>query len=174
MARILGVDIPDNKRLEISLTYIYGIGNSRAQKILAEVNINPETKVKDLKEEDYFDSVTKATKALTSALEAVSQRLAQFLGTSLEDENNDLNRDIKQLREMLAQISSDLTSLKKLENELEYESGMSSKVFKEPIWKSPSAKRLLNAQISILTEDLEKRLLDIENRIVDLKKKQTT
>lgn len=129
---------------------------------------------KDLKEEDYFDSVTKATKALTSALEAVSQRIALFLGTSLEDEDNELNRDIKELREMLAKISSDLTILKKLESELEYESGMSSKAFKEPIWKSPSAKRLLNAQISVLTEDLEKRLMDIEKRIVDLKTKKTT
>ncbi len=50
--RIAGVSIPNDKRVDISLTYIYGIGNSRAQKILAEVNINPETKVKDLKEEE--------------------------------------------------------------------------------------------------------------------------
>lgn len=50
--RIAGVSIPNDKRVDISLTYIYGIGNSRAKKILAEVNINPETKVKDLKEDE--------------------------------------------------------------------------------------------------------------------------
>lgn len=50
--RIAGVTIPNEKRIDISLTYIYGIGNSRAKKILAEVKIDPATKVKDLKEEE--------------------------------------------------------------------------------------------------------------------------
>jgi small subunit ribosomal protein S13 len=50
--RIAGVSIPNDKRVDISITYIYGIGNSRAKKILAAVNIKPETKVKDLKEEE--------------------------------------------------------------------------------------------------------------------------
>jgi len=50
--RIAGVVIPNDKRVDIALTYIYGIGNSRAKKILSEVNIVPETKVKDLKEDE--------------------------------------------------------------------------------------------------------------------------
>ncbi len=50
--RIAGVSIPNDKRVDISITYIYGIGNSRAKKILEAVNIKPETKVKDLKEEE--------------------------------------------------------------------------------------------------------------------------
>lgn len=48
MARIEGVDLPRNKRVEVGLTYIYGIGLPRAQKILAETNVNPDTRVKDL------------------------------------------------------------------------------------------------------------------------------
>ena len=47
MARIAGVDLPNNKRGEIGLTYIYGIGRSSAKKILAELDINPDIKVKD-------------------------------------------------------------------------------------------------------------------------------
>ena len=50
MARIAGVDIPNNKRVEIALTYIYGIGLKSSQKILAENGINPDTRVKDLTE----------------------------------------------------------------------------------------------------------------------------
>ncbi|MGE5426167.1 MAG: 30S ribosomal protein S13 [Bacillota bacterium] len=50
--RIAGVSIPNEKRVDVSLTYIYGIGLSKAKKILSEVKINPETKVKDLKEEE--------------------------------------------------------------------------------------------------------------------------
>ena len=50
--RIAGVNIPNDKRVDIALTYIYGIGNSRAKKILAALNIKPETKVRDLKEND--------------------------------------------------------------------------------------------------------------------------
>lgn len=48
MARIEGVDLPRNKRVEIGLTYIYGIGLPRARKILAETKVNPDTRVKDL------------------------------------------------------------------------------------------------------------------------------
>lgn len=48
MARIEGVDLPRNKRVEIGLTYIYGIGKSRSQEILRATNINPDTRVKDL------------------------------------------------------------------------------------------------------------------------------
>lgn len=52
MARIAGNDLPHNKRIEIGLTYIYGIGRSRSQKILDQAGINWHTKVKDLTEEE--------------------------------------------------------------------------------------------------------------------------
>ena len=48
MARLVGVDLPRDKRIEIALTYIYGIGRSRAAEILAETGINPDLRVKDL------------------------------------------------------------------------------------------------------------------------------
>jgi small subunit ribosomal protein S13 len=52
MARIAGVDIPREKRLEVSLTYIYGVGLPTAQKITAELELNPNTKVSDLTEDE--------------------------------------------------------------------------------------------------------------------------
>ena len=52
MARIAGVDLPNNKRVEIGLTYIYGIGLTTSKKILADTGINPDVRVKDLTEED--------------------------------------------------------------------------------------------------------------------------
>ncbi len=52
MARIAGVDIPNNKRVEIALTYIYGIGRKSANDILAKTGINPDTRAKDLTEEE--------------------------------------------------------------------------------------------------------------------------
>ena len=52
MARIAGVDLPRDKRVEIGLTYIYGIGRTTATKILAERGVNPDTRVRDLSEED--------------------------------------------------------------------------------------------------------------------------
>ncbi len=52
MARIAGVDLPRDKRVEISLTYILGIGKASSQKILAAAGINPDTRVKDLTEEE--------------------------------------------------------------------------------------------------------------------------
>ena len=52
MARIAGVDLPKEKRVEIGLTYIYGIGRSAADQILAATNINPDTRVKDLTKDD--------------------------------------------------------------------------------------------------------------------------
>jgi small subunit ribosomal protein S13 len=52
MARIAGVDLPRQKRVEIALTYIYGIGVSRSNKILAEAGIDPSVRVKDLSEEE--------------------------------------------------------------------------------------------------------------------------
>lgn len=52
MARIAGVDIPSGKRIEVSLTYIYGIGPSLSKKILAKANVNPDTRTKDLTDSD--------------------------------------------------------------------------------------------------------------------------
>jgi len=52
MARIAGVDIPNNKRIEIALTYIYGIGRKSANDILVATGINPDTRAKDLTEDE--------------------------------------------------------------------------------------------------------------------------
>ena len=52
MARIAGVDLPNDKRVEIGLTYIYGIGLTTSKKILADTGIDPDVRVKDLTEED--------------------------------------------------------------------------------------------------------------------------
>src|SRR6202140_3395633 len=52
MARIAGVNLPNQKRLEIGLTYIFGIGQPTARKVAAELGLDPDTKVKDLTDED--------------------------------------------------------------------------------------------------------------------------
>ena len=52
MARIEGVDLPRSKRVEVGLTYIYGVGQTRAKEIIAGTNVNPDTRVKDLTEKD--------------------------------------------------------------------------------------------------------------------------
>lgn len=52
MARIAGVDLPKNERIEIGLTRIFGVGRSVSKKILEQANVNPDTRVKDLKDED--------------------------------------------------------------------------------------------------------------------------
>ena len=52
MARIAGVDLPNNKRVEYALTYIYGIGVSKSNEILAATGINPDTRAKDLTDDD--------------------------------------------------------------------------------------------------------------------------
>ena len=52
MARIEGVDLPRSKRIEVGLTYIYGIGQTRAKEIITETDVNPDTRVKDLTEKD--------------------------------------------------------------------------------------------------------------------------
>ena len=54
MARIAGDDIPREKRVEIGLTYVYGIGRTSSNKILAEAGINPDTRVKDLTEDEVI------------------------------------------------------------------------------------------------------------------------
>jgi small subunit ribosomal protein S13 len=62
LARIAGVNIPTDKRVEVGLTYVFGIGRSTAQKILAEASVDPNTKVKDLTE----DEVVKIREAVES------------------------------------------------------------------------------------------------------------
>ena len=64
MARIAGIDLPREKRVEIGLTYIYGIGLSTSQKILAVTGVNPDTRVKDLSEEEVNEIRTYINKNL--------------------------------------------------------------------------------------------------------------
>ncbi|AFY40564.1 SSU ribosomal protein S13P [[Leptolyngbya] sp. PCC 7376] len=52
MARIAGVDLPRDKRVEVALTYVYGIGLSKAQEVIAKTGVNPDTRVRDLSDED--------------------------------------------------------------------------------------------------------------------------
>src|ERR687898_1661528 len=86
MARIAGVNLPNQKRLEIGLTYIYGIGRSTSQKVLAELGLSLDTKVKDLTDEE----VTK---------------LSEYIDANLEVEG-DLRRDRSQAIKRLGEISS--------------------------------------------------------------------
>ena len=65
MARIAGVNLPNQKRLEIGLTYIYGIGRSTAQKVVRELELDPDQKVRDLTDEE----VTKLRNYIDSELE---------------------------------------------------------------------------------------------------------
>ena len=76
MTRISGVDIPREKRLEISLTYIFGIGRTTAQKICAEIGLDPNTRVRDLTDEEV-------------------NRIRAYVDTNLEVEG-DLRREISQ------------------------------------------------------------------------------
>ena len=76
MARIAGVDIPREKRLEISLTYIFGIGKTTSQKVIAELGLNPDTRVRDLTDEEV-------------------NRIRTFVDANLKVEG-DLRRDIQQ------------------------------------------------------------------------------
>ncbi len=64
MARISGIDLPREKRVEIGLTYIYGIGLSTSQKILSATGINPDTRVKDLSEDEVNEIRTYINKNL--------------------------------------------------------------------------------------------------------------
>jgi len=81
MARVAGVEIPNNKRSEIALTYVFGIGRSSAQAILAKAKIDVNTKVKDLSEEDLdhirriIDSEYQTEGALRSAVRMNIKRL---------------------------------------------------------------------------------------------------
>ena len=84
MARIAGIDLPKNKRIEIGLTYIYGIGRTSANKILEETGINPDTRVKDLTETEE-----------AALREAIGQKY-----TVEGDLRRDVAMDIKRLTEI--------------------------------------------------------------------------
>ena len=86
MARIAGVNLPNQKRLEIGLTYIYGIGQPTARKVADTLNLNPDTKIKDLTDEE----VTK---------------LRQYIDENLQVEG-DLRRDRSQAIKRLQEIGS--------------------------------------------------------------------
>lgn len=86
MARVAGVDLPRDKRTEVALTYIYGIGPTLSKRILAQTGINPDTRVKDL------------TEAEVSALRAIIDREYKVEG--------DLRREVAQNIKRLQEIGS--------------------------------------------------------------------
>lgn len=84
MARIAGVDLPNQKRVEIGLTYIYGIGIPKSNEILKATNVNPDTRVKDLTDDDV-------------------KKLADYIGKNVVVEGDlrrDVALDIKRLKEV--------------------------------------------------------------------------
>ena len=81
MPRIIGIDLPREKRIEIALTYIYGVGRSLSNRILKVTKISPDTKVKDLKDEEV------------SRLSAVIQKECKVEG----DLRRDISQNIKRL-----------------------------------------------------------------------------
>ena len=85
MARIAGIDLPKEKRVEIGLTYVYGIGRKTANDILAKAGVNPDTRVKDLTDDD----------------EAKIRDAIEQLGVAVEgDLRRDVNMNIKRLMEI--------------------------------------------------------------------------
>ena len=76
MARIAGVDIPREKRLEVSLTYIYGVGRTQAQQIISSTDLSPDTRVRDLTDDEVL-------------------RLRSYIDSNLKVEG-DLRRDVAQ------------------------------------------------------------------------------
>ena len=73
MARIAGVDLPREKRIEIGLTYIYGIGRSTADKLLSEAGVNPDTRVRDITD-DEVKKITEAIEKLNVIVEGDLRR----------------------------------------------------------------------------------------------------
>ena len=84
MARLAGVDIPNEKRIEIALTYIFGVGKTRANQTLAATGVNPDTRVKDLTDEqlielrDYLESNYKIEGDLRREVDADIRRKIQI------------------------------------------------------------------------------------------------
>ena len=86
MARLVGVDLPRDKRIEVGLTYIYGIGLTTSKKILAETGINPDTRTNDLTEEDLV-------------------KLRDYIQNNIKVEG-DLHREVSQNIKRLMEIGS--------------------------------------------------------------------
>ncbi|HEX2989379.1 MAG TPA: 30S ribosomal protein S13 [Anaerolineales bacterium] len=86
MARIEGVDLPRNKRVEIGLTYLYGIGPTRAQEILSQTKVNPDIRIKDLSEADV-------------------QAIREFISKNYKVEG-DLRREVQMSIKRLIEIGS--------------------------------------------------------------------
>jgi small subunit ribosomal protein S13 len=86
MARIAGIDIPREKRVEVALTYIFGIGQTRSQEILAKTRVSPDTRVKDLTEDEVA-------------------RLREFIDRSFKVEG-DLRREVDMNIKRLIEIGS--------------------------------------------------------------------
>jgi small subunit ribosomal protein S13 len=86
MARIEGVDLPRNKRVEVGLTYLYGIGPTRAQEILTQTKVNPDIRVKDLSEADV-------------------QAIREFISKNYKVEG-DLRREVQMSIKRLIEIGS--------------------------------------------------------------------
>jgi small subunit ribosomal protein S13 len=84
MARIAGVELPREKRVEVALTYVFGIGPTTSKKVLAATHINPDTRVKDLSEED-------------------ANRLREFVDRNVKVEG-DLRREVDQNIKRLIEI----------------------------------------------------------------------
>ncbi|AKV55943.1 30S ribosomal protein S13 [Bifidobacterium actinocoloniiforme DSM 22766] len=84
MARLVGVDIPNEKRIEIALTYIFGVGRTRAKETLAATGVNPDTRVKDLTDEqlitlrDYLEGNYKIEGDLRREIDADIRRKIQI------------------------------------------------------------------------------------------------
>lgn len=79
MARISGVDLPREKRVEIGLTYIYGIGRTSSNRILAEAGVNPDTRVKDL-----TDDEVKAIAAVIAETQTVEGDLRREIAMNIK------------------------------------------------------------------------------------------
>ena len=82
MARLVGVDLPRDKRIEVGLTYIYGIGLTTSKKILAETGINPDTRTNDLTEEDLVklrDYIQNNSKVEGDLHREVSQNIKRLM-----------------------------------------------------------------------------------------------
>jgi len=86
MARIEGVDLPRNKRVEVGLTYLFGVGPTRAQEILAHTKVNPDTRVKDLSEAEVA-------------------AIREFIGKTYKVEG-DLRREVQMSIKRLIEIGS--------------------------------------------------------------------
>mgnify|MGYP002512189004 FL=1 len=80
MARISGVDLPREKRVEIGLTYIYGIGRASANRLLAEANVNPDTRVRDLTD----DEVRRITAAIENDHQLVEGDLRREVAMNIK------------------------------------------------------------------------------------------